>query len=367
MRIHLLDPGLKVLAGHHFDLDQGLSRYLVEQGHDLHVYAHIGATQQVQTAVQAVAPITPLFRSGPYVDPRQQDPYAGEFVTYQTQSRLLAEDLVKLPDADIWVWPTLTAAQLHASATRNTGAGLAGCVHMPVVSDEYPQGQCWWRDAFLTAQRAGVQLNLGAIEPEHRYEYLPLMPDSRFSVFPSYFEGVAPQIPRKQLRKIGFFGNQRGEKGAALIMDILGPLLSAGYQVVVHDSGGMLRFENRPGLTMLGFVDDLHQEIAQCDLIVLPYQPDRYKSKASGIMMDAIASGIPTVVPFGTALGRWSDRTGAGTQFVQLQTTDIIAAINAARSRYDTIAQSAYDAAIAWQKNHGMARFAQAMLGPFLP
>lgn len=363
MKIHLMDPGLAGRAGHHPDLDLGLARWLVAAGHELRVYAHAAVDAQIQRAFETVAPLQPLFRSRPYLNPQRHDPYAGELLVYQGQSRLLVEDLRGLPAADLWLWPTMMAAQLKACAMAQPRTNVVGCVHTPVVSEEYPNGTIWWRDAFLTAQRVGMALRLGAFEPEHRYEYLPLMPDGNFQVFPWYFEGILSKTPRTALRRIGFFGHQRGEKGGSLIPDLLEALLSRGYHVTVQNSGGGPGMPARRGLTLLGHVPDLAAEIARCDLVVLPYVPDRYRRKGSGVLMDALASGIPAVAPFDTAPGRWIDRTGAGTHFVRLNTEQVLAAIEQARSRYGAIAQAAHRVSLGWRAQHGLGRFAQALIG----
>lgn len=363
MRIHLLDPGLYEPAGHHLDLGLKLARWLAARGHELRVYAHAEVKDEVRKAFAPVAPLQPLFRTGPYLHPQRYDRYAGELMTYQMQSRLLAEDLRSLPDADVWLWPTLMAAQLKACANAGTRARVAGCVHTPVVSEEYPHGTIWWRDALLAAHRSGVRLRLGAFEPEHRYEYLPLTADGAFEVFPCYFEGVPAPAPREKLRTIGFFGHQRVEKGSSLIPALIDALLSQGYQVIVQSSGKEPEPQSRPGLTALGFVPDLAVEIAKCDLVVLPYMPERYRRKGSGILMDALASGVPAVVPFDTTLGRWIDRTGAGTQFVHRQAEPVLGAIEQAQERYPALARAAYQASLMWKAHHGLDRFAQALLG----
>lgn len=363
MRIHLMDPGLSGRAGHHFDLDLKLARQLVAGGHELRVYANASAHDEVRQAFASVAPLEPLFRAGPYARPEQFDLYAGELLAYQSQTRVLAEDLRALPPADIWLWPTLMAGQLKACAVAGAPAQVAACVHTPVVSEESPTGTIWWRDALLAARRARMRLRLGAFEPEHRYDYLPLTTDGAFEVYPCYFEGVPAQAPRRDLRTIGFFGHQRPEKGVSLLPSLVEPLLSRGYQVVVQSSGRQPDLPDHPGLTRLGFVPDLANEIARCDLVVLPYEPERYRRKSSGLLMDALASGVPAVVPFDTAPGRLIDRTGAGAQFVRLEAAQVLAAVEQVRAQYPRIAQAAYQASLNWRKHNGLDRFAQALLG----
>lgn len=363
MRIHLLDPGLQGRAGHHFDLDLRLARQLTAHGHEVRVHAHASVHDEVRQAFESVAPLEPLFRSGPYLRPQQLDPYAGELMAYQTQTRMLAEDLHALASADVWLWPTLMAAQLKACAEVRARALVAGCLHTPVVSEEYPNGTMWWRDALVAANHAQLRLRLGAFEPEHRYEYLPLTTDGAFEMFPCYFEGVPAQAARTDMRTIGFFGQLRVEKGESLIPALVESLLPRGYQLVVQSSGRTMALPDHPGLKTLDFVPNLADEIARCDLVVLPYLPNRYRRKSSGVLMDALASGVPAVVPFDTTLGRWIDRTGAGTQFVRPDVAQVLAAIDQARAHFPRIAQAAFQTSVMWRSRHGFDRFVQAMLG----
>lgn len=362
MRVNLLDPGLTGQAGHHFDLDLKLARWIAGRGHETRVYAHSKVTGAVRDAFSSVATLEPLFRTDPYVHPYSQDRYAGELITYQGQWQLLSKDLENLQEADVWLWPTITASMLRACATIKTKAQVAGCVHAPAVSEEYPNGTIWWRAALLAAEGASLRLRLGTIEPEQRYEYLPLTTDGAFLLLPSYLEGVQAPAPRERLEKIGFFGHQRGEKGASLIPALVGPLVSSGYQLVVQDSSELVALQDRIGLSVMGFLPDLAEQIALCDLVVLPYQPLRYRRRGSGILMQALASGVPAVVPFDTAPGRLIDQTGAGTQFVDLQAGQVLTAIEQLRKDYPTIAMAAYEASLLWKARHGLQRFAKALI-----
>lgn len=361
-KIHICDPGLAGIQGHHFDLDIKISKFLVENGYDVCVYSNANTTDEVKRRISEIAPIHPLFRVGPYANPLNYDPYAGELMLYNAHSQITAHDLKSLPEADIWLWPSMFSTQVKACALAGPRAQIAGCVHTPVVAEETPNGQIWWRDALLHAKRASLMLRLGAIEPEHKYEYLPLTTDGKFSVYPTYFDGIKAQTCRTELRTIGFFGHQRGEKGGALVPLLSEKLAQKGYSVIVHDSLGSLNIKNKNNLKVLGFVPDLTPEIAKCDLIVLPYAAPRYKYKASGVMMDALACGVPVVVPFNTAPGRWIERSNAGKQFMTLQLDSIMAAIDEAHRDYSAIAQAAYETSRDWHKKYGLDAFVRSMV-----
>jgi glycosyltransferase involved in cell wall biosynthesis len=70
--------------------------------------------------------------------------------------------------------------------------------------------------------------------------------------------------------------------------------------------------------------DDL---IAGCDLILLPYDADQYRSRLSAIFVDATCAGVPVIVPEGTWMSRQLEEgLGAGGAFAALS-PEVIAAV----------------------------------------
>src|SRR5439155_22902188 len=58
--------------------------------------------------------------------------------------------------------------------------------------------------------------------------------------------------------------------------------------------------------------EEYNQYLLSSDLILLPYQPERYVSRTSGILAEAICAGVPAIVPQGTWLAEQVRRHGAG-------------------------------------------------------
>ncbi len=76
--------------------------------------------------------------------------------------------------------------------------------------------------------------------------------------------------------------------------------------------------------------DDL---IAGCDLILLPYDADQYRSRLSAIFVDATCAGVPVVVPEGTWMSRQLEEgLGAGGAFAALSPEAIAAVVRAVAS-----------------------------------
>ena len=55
MRINIMDPALRLSAGHHLDIDRQVARELKSAGHDVHVYSHLDIAADARAAVLADA------------------------------------------------------------------------------------------------------------------------------------------------------------------------------------------------------------------------------------------------------------------------------------------------------------------------
>jgi glycosyltransferase involved in cell wall biosynthesis len=357
-----MDGSLLALGGHPHDIDLRSTQALVNAGHDVHVYCHVDANDELKSHYSGIAPITAIFTINPYKSQASYDTFAGDIVKNLDGAHTTARELAKARDADIWLWPSLYPHQLLACSLIKTNALVSGCIHhTPDFFSAADTG--WWRYGFIRAHGAGLKLRLGAIEQETSYLYSPLTIDGKFHTFPFPNDGSKNIKLHHAGKKIGFFGAQRHEKGIVFMHALLKKLVADGYEVILHDSNTKNRKLNDiEGITLLGHVMDLDEEIAKCDLVVTPYNADSYRHRGSGIVMSAIASGVPVVTPYGSAPGRLIEKTGAGTLFVSFTLDSIYAAIQSAVKNYPTIAQAAFDAGSHWKEKHGLNKFLDAMI-----
>ncbi len=362
MRINLLDPGLVAVAGHHLEYDLRIALELASRGHDARVYAHVKVGAEVRALFPASVEVTPIFRVHPYWDWSLIDPVCGELTAFLDGALMLAADLRGVREAEMWMWPTLLAPQLFACTVARPKAALSGCVHVEPTF-RAPNGRMWWRYAFLKAREAGLRPNLGVNVPALASEYSPLAGEGEVKCFPIAHDGAPSGACRTALRKIGFFGHQRREKGTGLLPALVPRLLQDGYEVVVQDSGDQVGAMAAPGLTKLDYVPSVADEIAKCDLVVAPYDPVAYRVRGSGIVWDSIASGVPVILPARTEMGSLVESTGAGKLVESLEAEDVYRSILEARRDYATIARAAFEASQAWRGTHGVRRFVSAMLG----
>ena len=361
MKINLLDPGLYGTHGHHLEWDLRVVEELRRLGHDVVVYSNAGIGQEAAAAVAGLAPLARHFRFSPYGYAEQVDRVAGELILFLDGAALIAQDLRTVRDADTWMWPSIFSSQLYACTLLGSTTPMSGCVHVePAFMAS--SGPVWWRFAFLKAHQARLRMNIGVGGPMLQKEYAPLTAVGQIRCFPAAHDGAPSGHAKTALRKIGFFGHQRDVKGVGILPTLVPRLLKDRHEVVVQDSGNLVRADAMPGLTVLGYVPSLAREIARCDLVVVPYDPVTYRARESGIVWDAISSGVPVVVPAGTASSALVQSTGAGTTFPGSSAEQVYEAIKAAERDFDQISAAAFAACLKWRETRGVKHFVAAML-----
>jgi hypothetical protein len=305
--------------------------------------------------------VSPLFQVIPYIDPSAIDPIAGELAVFLDGGAALAADLRLIGECDLWFWPSLFAPQLYACSIAAPTARISGCIHID-PGFKTVNGRMWWRYAFLVAQSTNLRANIGVTGPLLQKEYAPLTATGRIECFPVPHDGAPTGIRKTGVTRIGFFGDQQLKKGVTLLPTLVARLLRDGFQVVLHNSGRRLHVEDAPGLTVLGYLPCLAEEIAKCDLVIVPYDPTKYRLMGSGIVWDAIASGVPVIVPSDTAPSVLVNETGAGRTVSVVSIDAICRAITDVQQNYEQISTAAFNASRRWHTSQGVKPFVAAML-----
>jgi hypothetical protein len=366
MRISLLDPALESVGGHHLEWNLRIVDELTSLGHRVDVFAGSGVERRVVEAFSGRASVSALFKTDPYAHPNAIDPIAGELAIFMDGAAALAADLRKIGECDLWLWPTLFAPQLYACSLAAPAPRISGCIHIDPVF-KAPNGRMWWRYAFLVARANNLRTNIGVTGPRLQEEYGPLTAAGRIECFPVAYDGAPTGIRKTGLARIGFFGDQQPQKGSTLIPALVPRLLRDGFQIVVHSSGVKIPVESAPGLTVLGYVPSLAEEIAKCDLVIAPCDPRAYRLMGSGIVWDAIASGVPVIATSGTASSLLVEETGAGRLAGAVSVDAICSAIEDVRQNYEQISIAAFEASRRWRTTQGVKLHVAAMLRDAMP
>jgi hypothetical protein len=103
--------------------------------------------------------------------------------------------------------------------------------------------------------------------------------------------------------------------------------------------------------------------LAASDLILCPYEPARFLASYSAVAAEAVACGIPLVVPGGTSLATLLQHFGnPGTIFKDWAPDSITAATRQAIAEFDEIASRAVAASAQWNATMGVSNMVARLL-----
>jgi hypothetical protein len=364
MRINILDPGLNGVAGHHLEIDRTLSGELKSRGHAVCVVAHQHCEARVPERLPAGVGFECLFRANPYTVGTGRLRLAGRFAGYHYGAHVIAGDLLRVPAADMWIWPTLFPHQLRACAIMRADLPISGVIHRLSLPGGWPlTTHMIWRDAARLSRRRLRLRCIGPIEEAMLPDLAGLLSGLGPRVLPVPFENKRPVRSRDRLRTVGFFGHQQGAYRMATIEALAAACDEAGLGVIIHDSSRNGVDETRKGVRHVGYVEDLNALVDEADLIVLPYDRDRYRNALSGIGAVGIACGVPVLAPAGTSIAARLGRYDTGLTYAETSPDAILVAIQSIGADYASFAERARRAAEAWAGTNGIARHADALLG----
>jgi len=90
--------------------------------------------------------------------------------------------------------------------------------------------------------------------------------------------------------------------------------------------------------------DEFLEIFARSDIVVLPYTPDAFAERTSGLLIDSMYFGIPSVVIRGTWLGRLTAKFGCGVVVDELSAANLVEGVKEIASNYDEYRQRAKQA-----------------------
>lgn len=356
MKITLLDPGLRGIRGHHFDLDLRLARALARRGHTVEIHAyHQADPALLEQAREAGLALHRTFRIPTYTRLRWYQP---RHRAYAKLIATTAEDLAQVAPSDLWFWPTLAPYQLAAALSqRDAVRQLGGSWWLP--QKPVPAGTAAWAGAVHTLSSCDYPIQVGAYASSLCDAHTRLWPALHMHALPCPHDGALKKRHTDRVQRIGFLGHQRNKRGIQLLPTLVTALLAQGFDVIVQDSGDSdLVLPSHPRLTRLPYIEHFADAIADCDLVVWPSQPEAYQHCWSGVISESIASGVPVVAAANCLPGNLVADYGCGTLFDTATPQCILAAIAQAVQAYPQLLDNAQDAAADWQAHHGTERLA---------
>jgi glycosyltransferase involved in cell wall biosynthesis len=177
---------------------------------------------------------------------------------------------------------------------------------------------------------------------------------------------------------VSVLGHQRADKGYHLMPQVARKLLEQEPRIdlLVHNGapdemeGPQQELRDlAAGESRLNLVEHVADPamwqslLRKSDLVLCPYQPPRYRASVSAVAMEAVANGIPVVVPAQTSMSDLLDRFGSpGTCFEQWEADAIVAATRRALGDFDTVAERAARAGAQWNATMGVHNMVERLL-----
>jgi glycosyltransferase involved in cell wall biosynthesis len=398
MRFFYLDPGLKNDVGHHANYCRYIVSELRARGVQTLVFSHLRVDPALRSELGAI----PHFRVYTY-DHSDGDPVCGWLTGFENFARLTCEDLCRLPAAEpsdivymssAWPvqlmalaeWggalspdrqPTIVAESSETGlAVEDTSDGLQASVPDP-RSD--PRATLFRYVAKRLPRQEGARFHFITFDqiPSQLFSMLLQYP---VRTLPLPYRSVIPLRSRAGARPVvvAILGHQRLEKGYDRLPKIAKELLRTRPDICllvqhVRPDGPP---ETKQNLRDMAANNDRlvleekpagragwPQLLERSDLILCPHRPQFCIASFSSVAAEALANGIPLVVPAGTPLATLlAECGGPGTTFDQFEPASITAATSEALDDFDHFAMLAHAAALQWPETRGPARMVDDLI-----
>ncbi|MBM3545937.1 MAG: glycosyltransferase [Alphaproteobacteria bacterium] len=384
MTLIVIDPGLHMVFGHHYELDTAILEAAAAFGVEGHIFGHRTDNPHLNNHPQ----VTPFFDV--LTHPSTKDPMLVDLDRFQIQNERLYDDLKRLSDVIDIEQSTL----FYATADHNTLTGLGrwvaewkerprrlfvllpGHFVFAIQGGGGTLDQLFYRYGFsrfpagedsrvrflaLSARQAREFSMIGGRNVEHA----PYPVGELGGLNPS------PRAPSSGRRRVLVCGSSRDSKGFALLPDVIRRVSArrSDVEFVVQFSpteGATLDAIAASGATIIdGYLDrsSYHATIRSADVMLLPYLGSGYRAGTSAVFAEARWFGIPVVSAVETSMG---DEIAADPRIglaVRPEPAVVADAVEAMLNAYPARRLAAEEAADGYRQNNGTTRFAAMMLG----
>ena len=403
MNLVYADAGLASNLGHHAQSCRVITGAMRAAGHDVQVFGNV----RVPYELSAELGIRSTFRFSCYDRPNA-DPVAGWLHDFLTLSGRTTDDLLHVaPNGAAVYWNSAQPAQLHALLLYlnrcresravlefGTGPGLAvtladtGELRAQFLPpDQNADGVLYRYCSFLLTDDVRERLTLVTFNDRTSALFSSVL-DCPVQTFPIPRDG--PETVRLRGKTsagtdapltVSFLGHQRGEKGYHLVPAVVRRVLTyAKWQTrpvrfLIHNGGKQTPAEQdevrRLTVEYPDVVDVDEREadgtvwqelLDRSDLIVCPYHPEAFLARYSAVAAEAVANGIPLIVPQDSTLADLALGMGGGTVFPGWEPAHIAAATISGIETFEVLAGAAFLGAGRWRERHGGAKTAAAIV-----
>lgn len=357
-KLLLVDPGLKDFYGHHFEFTN-LIRSELQDDFSVKVYSHHDVTMPVFARLMT----RPIFDDGPH-----RGYAAGEFgEAYRAMTSSIALGLSRVPERDlntntVVAMHTVTGFQLgglarwYTNLHRENRPKLFLQFQFPfehgIREADWPEALTHAREASATLAGSGRVIfscnsrPLAARIREQISQPCALMPLP--TAWPPHISEPDPGVV------FGFFGGFRSEKGADLMAEAI-PEFARKHpdaSFIVHvpylDSKRLaeraLRDADAPRVEIIdknfSNKEEYFANFCRARCILLPYDPEQYAIRTSGIFMEALGLGRMILTTRATWMaGELEGYRGSGIVIPEFTTTALLEGLEAAREKLLTMGE----------------------------
>ena len=338
MTFFILDPNLTLDSGHHSDWDLMIGETARRRGESVVIFAHHDCEAKELRGSQ----IEPWFRHTTY-ERSSENPYTGRFDDFRRYNDALADDLSGLkherfkPTDCVFV-PTTTEQHLlgYVSWMKSFSEATAPLfvVHLmfdcgvsatPGLPPETvdPERALFYGLAFQRAFEPGARIHFFAGGRQIARDFSQLVGRS-IEPHPTVWLPLRVGAHKAGSQRVAllYAGDVKAEKGFALLPEIAEMLTRErpAWRFVIHANDRTAWNELSSALDRLpelanarsnldlriGRLDRAVYErmLEEVDCVVCAYDPVAYAHKSSGLLWEAIALGVPVLVPSDTWLSR---------------------------------------------------------------
>jgi glycosyltransferase involved in cell wall biosynthesis len=370
-RLVVLDHGMRFVPGHHLAYNLGLQAECKRRRLPVEFYVHAECRPEVVDALHA----KPVLMPSQY-NAHSRDKYCAYLEDFNIVSKMVEYNLYKNVTGNI---ESSDIVFVHTADPRIVMGIAAWYVSLP--NDERPYLCLKFQNhgyryvvieykvlvrsifrlalkPFMTMEKVHLAASNNLIAAQ-----IKVIAEKPCPVFPVPLGLAEPpkeyrsRSAKKTLR-IGFAGEGRPEQGVDLLPDIIGEILATNQDVTFTVQFGC-HFAEETTRNRLGafgekvlfleecFVGEaFHRLIGSFDALLLPYEACQYIERSSQIVIEAIALGVPLIVPARTSLALEVKRFGCGHVLIERhEAPSIVAAVQRFLDDHDELARKSARAA----------------------
>jgi glycosyltransferase involved in cell wall biosynthesis len=385
MTLVIIDPGLHMIAGHHFELDTALLAAAAELGVPGHVFCHRTNNPHLNDHPK----ITPFFDVLGHET--TADPMLIDLDRFELQNERLYDGLVRLSEVIDLERSTL----LFPTASHNSLTGLARWVagwkahpqHLFVMLPGHFQyairggggtlDQLFYRYGFSRFPAdAESRVTFLALSEQQVREYARIggrnVELAPYPVGELGSDAPGPRPAPAGPRRILTCGTSRDSKGFALLPEVVRQIRAARSDVefivqycpTEDVSADAIR---AAGATVIeGYLDrgSYHAMIRSSDIMLLPYLGPAYQVGTSAVFAEARWFGLPVIAAAGTSMAEQIGGDARVGVAVRPEVTDLVGALAAMLNGYPGIEAAARAAAADYRRTNGTRRLATRLVRP---